>query len=46
MDAGTVGAPKLTSTATMSAAPPKAPDVSLEHRDKRRKTDTGKSQAI
>ena len=46
MDAGTVGAPKLTSTATMSAAPPQAPDVLLEHRDKRRKTDTGKSQAI
>ena len=46
MDAGTVRAPKLMSTATTSAAPPQAPDVLLEHRDKRRKTDTGKSQAI
>ena len=46
MDAGTVRASKLTSTATTSAAPPQAPDVSLKHRDKRRKTDTGKSQAI
>ena len=46
MDAATVGAPKMTSTATMSTAPPQAPDVLLEHRDKRRKIDTGKSQGI
>ena len=46
MEAGTVGALKMTSTATMSATPPQAPDVSLEHRDKRRKTDTGKGQVI
>ena len=46
MDAGNVRAPKLTSTATMSVTLPQAPDVLLEHRDKRRKTDTCKSQAI
>ena len=46
MEAATVGALEMMSTVTMSAAPSQAPDVSLEHRDKRRKTDTGKSQVI
>ena len=46
MYAATVGAPKMTSTARTSTAPPQVPDVLLEHKDKRRKIDTGKSQQI